>query len=100
MSRVNFAAPALTFQDEAWMADAVCRGVDPSIFFPNSGDTGKRAKDICRQCPVAAQCLAYALKFTGPMGGTQPRTSDHGIYGGTTPWERDQIRRQRRGRAS
>lgn len=34
------------------------------IFFPARGENqaGNEAKAICQQCPVADQCLAYALK--------------------------------------
>lgn len=42
------------------------------------------ARVMCHRCPVAAQCLALALKAEG-HDGWQYR---HGVYGGTTASER------------
>jgi WhiB family transcriptional regulator, redox-sensing transcriptional regulator len=81
--------------DEPWMAKAACYGANPAIFFPEAGDHGRQAKAVCARCPVAIKCLDYALAHTGPLGGCSPHTTDHGIYGGTTPHERDRIRKQR-----
>jgi len=60
--------------------------VDPELFFPGPDDRGKtrQAKRICADCPVKAPCLADAL--------ARPANSDFGIYGGTTPQQRVQIR--------
>lgn len=46
-----------------WIQRAVCRSVDPDLWYPDKGDSvGSRAAiAICRSCPVRAQCLAYAL---------------------------------------
>jgi WhiB family redox-sensing transcriptional regulator len=43
------------------------------------------AKAICARCPVAADCLAWALGAGEPAG----------IWGGTTPEERRLSRRAR-----
>jgi WhiB family redox-sensing transcriptional regulator len=61
--------------------------VDPEWFFPGPRDGAKtrQAKRICADCPVKAPCLAEAL--------ARPANSDFGIYGGTTPQQRGQIRR-------
>jgi WhiB family transcriptional regulator, redox-sensing transcriptional regulator len=71
-----------------WRYEAACRDADPDLFFP-VGPTGPalrqvdEAKRICRNCPVQARCLAWAL--------------DHGVtdgvWGGTTEDERRAIRR-------
>ena len=55
-----------------WQDHAACRGKDPdaTLFFAPDGekyDTGarqrreERARAFCAACPVAAECLAYAL---------------------------------------
>jgi WhiB family transcriptional regulator, redox-sensing transcriptional regulator len=73
-----------------WRQLAACArpGVDPELFFPNATDIGKtrQAKQICAGCAVKAPCLADAL--------ARPETADHGIYGGTTPRQRGQIRKE------
>lgn len=70
-----------------WRDRALCREVDPDLFFPpGDGPLGQRqiaqAKAVCAGCPVIAECLAFAL--------TQ---LPHGIAGGTTPAERVALRR-------
>lgn len=74
-----------------WTERAVCRApeVDPELFFPAS-DTPppaqlSAAKKICARCPVAADCLQWAL-HTGESAG---------IWAGTTPAERRFLRAQR-----
>jgi hypothetical protein len=72
-----------------WRQLAACArpGVDPELFFPGPGEPGKtrQAKRICDGCPVKAPCLADAL--------ARSPNNDHGIYGGTTPQQRGQIRK-------
>ncbi|OBB52506.1 WhiB family transcriptional regulator, partial [Mycolicibacterium fortuitum] len=46
---------------EPWQAEGICRQVDPEIFFPEKGQSTKDAKRVCANCPVAAECLEYAL---------------------------------------
>ncbi|MEU4129328.1 WhiB family transcriptional regulator [Streptomyces wuyuanensis] len=74
-----------------WRQDALCRGEDPDLFFPigggNSGPTlvqTAEAKAVCRRCPVARQCLEWALR-RGPVDG---------IWGGTTERERRAVGRR------
>lgn len=69
-----------------WMGFAACRHMDTSIWFPGDGIHGTgsgvyaRAKAICNECPVNAQCDAYAdsLPFAeaafGMWAGLTPRT--------------------------
>ena len=77
-----------------WRQVAACArpGIDPELFFPSTTEVGKtrQAKQICAGCAVQAPCLADAL--------SRPESADHGIFGGTTPKQRGQIRKQvRRG---
>lgn len=77
-----------------WRNQAACANHDPELFFmdrhgtgrpPSSGERSRvtAAKNICRRCPVAAECLAWAYR-TG---------DDWAVLGGTTPEERRLIRR-------
>lgn len=71
----------------SWVDLAACREVDPEIFFPVS-TTGAalgqihEAQAICARCPVAADCLNWALRIG----------QDYGVWGGTTPEERRALR--------
>lgn len=72
----------------AWMDDAACAGHDPEIFFPvsESGAAGllqiSEAKDICAHCPVAQECLDWALQTRQPDG----------VWGGKSTGERHALR--------
>lgn len=68
-----------------WAARALCADVDPEIFFPPNGDPATEARQICGQCPVTAECLAYALS----------NHEAYGIWGGLDPEERRSLSRQR-----
>ena len=76
--------------DTDWRQHAVCRGSDPALFFPERGADVKPAKAVCATCPVAADCLEYALGCTDRLAG---------IWGGTAESERRRMRRQRNGTA-
>ncbi len=46
----------------AWAERAACRGMDPALFFPEHNvPIPQEAYDACAECPVAAECLDYAL---------------------------------------
>lgn len=75
----------LHIEAAAWQKDALCRGVDPDLFFPERGASTREAKAVCHQCPVQALCLEYALQ-----GGEK-----FGIWGGKSERERRRIRRAR-----
>lgn len=67
-----------------------CRGMNPSLFFPDRGDKAgvAAAKAVCAVCPVTAQCVEYALSL--------PLSVDKaGIFGGLTAQE---LRRLKQGR--
>lgn len=64
--------------------EASCRVADdPDIFFPEGGRSAKKAKRICRECPVAEICLRDAM--------LREEDKRFGIYGGLTPSERDAL---------
>ena len=67
-----------------WMASAACRGMDVNLFFPEVGRTtvSATAKAVCAACPVAAECLAYAVNLG----------EHHGIWGGVAEKQRRKIR--------
>ncbi len=71
-----------------WMADGKCREYPAEVFFPRDGVGVIKAQRICTQCPVAAQCLEYALE----------NHIDHGIWGGRSERERRRLLRERRRR--
>ena len=64
--------------------DRACIGTDTELFFISGDDDAELlepARKRCRRCPIVASCLVYAL------------THDvDGIWGGTTPREREEIR--------
>lgn len=73
------------FADNAWMGDAACRGKDPELFFETeAGATYHEARAICAECPASDACLDFGLDL------------DFGMWGGTSPKERRQLRRERR----
>ena len=76
-----------------WAERALCAQADPDAWFPTKGQhaIAKTATRICRQCPVRVQCLDYALSGADTWGGYAT-----GIWGGTTPHERDRLRQQRK----
>jgi len=69
-----------------WMLRARCRDIHPSVFFPSDGVGVEAAKLVCRECPVRAPCLDYAIE----------NHIDHGVWGGASERERRRIARQRR----
>jgi WhiB family redox-sensing transcriptional regulator len=67
-----------------WKADAACRDLPTSLFFPDSEADSGPALDVCASCPVRQQCLEFALT-----------TRQHdGVWGGATETERKRIRRR------
>jgi WhiB family redox-sensing transcriptional regulator len=79
----------LSVPEDTALPGALCRQVHPDTFFPHPDDTAtaENAKAICGMCPARAACLAWALA----------RGESVGIWGGTTPAERDELL-ERRGR--
>lgn len=73
-------------EQPSWRVDAACRGFDAYAFFPDEGDAAgiARAKAVCAGCPVADECLAYAVETN----------QTEGVWGGATKQERRRLRRQ------
>jgi len=69
----------------AWRDEALCRQVDPELFFPETGGSAREAKQVCGRCPVRAACLDWAIAHD----------QRYGVWGGLTVSERIQLRRQR-----
>ena len=68
--------------DNTWLDQALCAETSGDFFFPGWSESPMPAKRVCAECPVAAQCLAYALA-------NEP---DFGIFGGLTAKERQRIK--------
>jgi WhiB family transcriptional regulator, redox-sensing transcriptional regulator len=82
----EFSAPDPTSADTAWMPHGLCRELDPAVFFPSTGTGVVQAQRICRRCPVAGDCLEYALTFG----------IEHGVWGGVSERGRRKLVSQRR----
>jgi WhiB family redox-sensing transcriptional regulator len=74
-----------------WHSQGYCQD-EPELFFPVDGEMGRvayrrvqAAKAVCEDCPVKAKCLEYALDAR----------EEFGVWGGTTPRDRDAILAQR-----
>lgn len=72
---------------EAWRAEALCRGADPELFFAEKGVGSTAAaaivRVVCEPCPVREECLEAGLR------------EQFGFWGGTSPRERRQLRKER-----
>jgi WhiB family redox-sensing transcriptional regulator len=73
-------------QREPWMEDAACRGLNPSLFFPERGQPTETAKGVCGECPVREDCLDYSIRTRQVWG----------VWGGTSERERRGLRREAR----
>ena len=81
--------PTFIIKDEP-----LCSQVDPELFFPEEKEYAKAsyyrdikaAKDICSKCPLALECLEYAL-INHPI---------QGVWGGLTEPERTRLVSKRR----
>ncbi len=71
-----------------WRDVALCRGLDPEIFFPDPDDeeAASDAIEICGECPARELCLEWAIA----------RREKNGVWGGATVRERRRIIRRRR----
>ena len=66
-----------------WVSKAKCRSVDPDELFVG-GAAQRKAANICRNCPVMADCLADALD----------NQMDWGVWGGMTVRQRRVLLKQ------
>jgi WhiB family redox-sensing transcriptional regulator len=69
-----------------WRQLGACRGLEPSIFYPDDEDEALEAKTVCDQCGVRVACLEFALQSREKAG----------VWGGATERERRRMIRQRR----
>jgi WhiB family transcriptional regulator, redox-sensing transcriptional regulator len=74
-----------------WRSAGACLSADPDLFFPisTSGPAQgqiARAKMICAGCGVRQECLQFAMSHD----------QLYGIWGGTTPEDRQRDRRRKR----
>ena len=77
-----------------WQEGAACSPSTAELFFPlgnyrdaKQKEQARRAKRICRDCPVVSECLEYALS-------NNLNETDDGIWDGMTPGERRELKRQ------
>ncbi|MER5883323.1 WhiB family transcriptional regulator [Streptomyces sp. NPDC001941] len=76
----------MTSRTKDWRTQGSCTVVDPELFFP-AGNTSRalsqaaRAKAVCSRCPVALECLHWAVRCGEPSG----------IWGGLTEHERSRL---------
>lgn len=51
--------------DRDWMKDAKCKGDDPTKWHSDNrgGGQEKKARELCRGCPVIRECAAYHIQF-------------------------------------
>ncbi|HMK99366.1 MAG TPA: WhiB family transcriptional regulator [Acidimicrobiales bacterium] len=72
---------------EPWREHAKCRWTSVDFFPVGAGGPAMRqldaAKTVCRRCPVAEECLAYALATNQQFG----------VWGATSEQERRRLRR-------
>jgi WhiB family redox-sensing transcriptional regulator len=78
------ATPRPLVEDWTWQQRGSCRNMPTELFFPEDGArrhrsaTEQRAKRICRDCPVVAECREHAFAIGEPFG----------IWGATTALDR------------
>lgn len=77
----------MTVPDTTWQDGAACVGVETALFFPERAADPRPAQAVCATCPVAQQCLEYALTVG----------EDFGIWGGKTARDRRSILQARSG---
>lgn len=73
-----------------WMANALCREIDPDMFYPEGrGGTitiaTEEAKSVCNRCPVIDGCREWAVAAGEVFG----------VWGGLTGDELRNLRRRR-----
>lgn len=82
---MDITALTATTTTRGWQLRANCMGVDPELFFPERGSSTREAKEVCRGCVVAEDCLEFAIA----------NGEKFGIWGGMSERERRRVRRAR-----
>lgn len=70
----------------SWEDYALCREMDPELWFPDEVGGKWQARDakrICERCPVKRQCLAAT-----------PVSDRYSVRGGLSPKQRAKLRRE------
>ena len=86
---------------DQWRQDALCRDLEPELFFPEPTTCGNGAaiqraegeefaKSLCAQCPVQTQCLSHALAHDERFG----------VWGGFSEAERRTMQRREQRKAT
>jgi WhiB family redox-sensing transcriptional regulator len=69
--------------------DRACATEDWRLFFPGPERSSRPGREVCRRCPFLDECREWAVVHNEAAG----------VWGATTPDEREAIRRRRaRGR--
>lgn len=74
-----------------WQERALCREVDPEIFFSKYKDEVESAIEICKECPVASLCLESEIKEI--QKGTFSIADVYGVRAGYTEAQRRRLYR-------
>jgi WhiB family redox-sensing transcriptional regulator len=69
--------------------EAACAQFPGDLFFPEKGERNRNVRRICIGCEVRQSCLEFAIAH-----------DEEGVWGGTTQFERRQLRRTRARRAA
>lgn len=79
--------------DVQWMRNGACVGKPTELFFTinDAGRPLREAQEACGGCAVKVECLAYAL--SGDAAATGNPRDTFGVWGGTTPTEREKLLR-------
>lgn len=70
--------------NEDWRSLRACKGMSVTLFFPKNRSEFVTARNICRSCPVSAECLNYAVS----------KQIAYGVWGGTGERERAKLIRE------
>jgi Transcription factor WhiB len=79
IARELFGETEFTIRPEPWTRDAACLEHPELSWFPRQGAPSAPAKQVCRECLVQCECLAYALEQEPGLPG---------VWGATSPKER------------
>jgi len=77
---------SVSAKEIVWRQLGACRGLEPSVFYPDDDDEAIEAKAVCADCGVRVACLEYSLQVREKAG----------VWGGATERERRRMIRQRR----
>jgi WhiB family redox-sensing transcriptional regulator len=77
------------FKQPQWESEAACRQHPTAWWFRSDEPESVEAFLICQECPVATECLEFALDHPALVG----------IWAATSTHDRVRLRRQRRRRS-